>query len=306
MSDGTKFSIVIPTLNYGQYLARAMDSVLAQSGDDYEMIVVDDGSTDDTAELVHSYQKRSKTLSYIYQENRGLSAARNRGVQSSKGRHLLFLDADDALLPTALQTFRSIIDEPGAVDYVLAGRVHVSSKGLIKTIGTKPLSPLRHENFLSLFRSRPIRIVNGNNVVHRRVFDRLSFPETVRLWEDRVFYAQLFALYSGKSVAEPVVTIYRHRDSLSHNVALVRQDGPKTIDLLFDPAVLPPSLMPFRAVYTSAVQRILFDTLYASGMYREAVEAFHGLMQVSPVRALMPQSIRRYLKMRITLLRARS
>jgi glycosyltransferase involved in cell wall biosynthesis len=305
MRDAINFSIVTPTFNYGHYLARAMDSVLTQPGDDFEMIVVDDGSTDDTAETVRRYQTRSRALSYIYQQNRGLSAARNRGVKSSRGRYLLFLDADDALLPTSLQTFRSIIDEPDAVDFVLAGRIHVTSKGLIKTISTKPLSASCNDNVISLFRSRPISIVNGNNVVHRRVFDRLSFPETVRLWEDRVFYAQLFACYSGKAIADPVVTVYSHHGSLSHNVDLVRRDGPKTVDLLFDPAVLPSSLMPFRAEYEAVVQGILFDTLYASGLYQEAVDAFHKMMQVSSIRALPPQRIRRYLKMKLALLRAK-
>ena len=296
------FSIVIPAFNYGHYLARAMESVLAQSGDDYELIIVDDGSSDHTADVVKSYQNGSSPLTYVFQQNRGLAAARNLGVQLSKAEYLLFLDADDALLPSALASFRSVVGSHRTLDFVLAGRIVVSSNGRVKEIASEPLSALRDKNFVSFLRLIPLPIVNGSNIVHRRIFERLSFPESVRLWEDRVFYAQLLALYSGSSIADPVVTIYRHDDSLSHNVDLIKRDGCKTVDLLFDPAVLPPHLMSFRSEYEAVTQRLLFDVLYSSGMYQEAVEVFGKMMRESPKQAFTVRYVRRYLKMRLALL----
>jgi|CXWL01.1.fsa_nt_gi glycosyltransferase involved in cell wall biosynthesis len=298
------FSVVIPTYNYGHYLSRALDSVLAQSGDDYEIIVVDDGSTDNTKAVVKRYQGSVSQLVYGYQENRGLAATRNLGVRLSKGKYLLFLDADDALLPSALSSFRSAVDHQRTWDFVIAGRVVVSSDGRIKEIHAKPLSSRRDKNFASFLRSKPVTIVNGNSVIHRRVFERLKFPESVRLWEDRVFYAQLLAWYSGTSIDDPVITIYRHASSLSHNVNLVRRDGPKTVDLLFDPAVLPPNLMLFRSEYEGVTHRMLFDALYVSGRYQEAIGEFFEMMRVSPKRALTFQSIRRFLQMRGALMRS--
>ncbi len=296
------FCIVIPAYNYGHYMARAIDSVLAQSGDDYQIIIVDDGSTDHTAGVVKAYQNSSRSLTYFFQQNRGLAAARNLGVQLSNAEYLLFLDADDALLPGALSAFRSVVDHQRGIDFVIGGWVQVSSKGYGREIQASSLSSRRNENFMTLLRSSPVAVVNGSNVVNRRVFERLRFPETVRLWEDRVFYAQLFALYSGVSIIDPVVTVYRHADSLSHNVDLVRQDGPKTIDLLFNPMVLPPEFMSFRAEYMAITQRILFDALYVSGMYQEARVAFREMMRLSPRHALTLRSIRRFLKMTVALI----
>ena len=301
-SQDRLFSIVIPAFNYGHYLARAMESVLAQSGDDYELIVVDDGSSDHTADVVNSYQNGSSPLTYVFQQNRGLAAARNLGVQLSKGEYLLFLDADDALVPSALASFRSAVGFQRALDFVLAGRIVVSSNGRVKDVPANPLCSMRSKNFLSFLRSIPIAVVNGSNIVHRRIFERLRFPESVRLWEDRVFYGQLFALYSGSSIADPVVTIYRHDDSLSHNVNLIKRDGHKTVDLLFDPAVLPSDLMSFRSEYEAVTQRMLFDILYDSGLYQEAVEVFGKMIRVSPKQALTVRHVRRYLKMRLALL----
>src|SRR5690606_1422900 len=92
-------SVVIPCYNYGHFLPIAIESVLNQTYLNKEIIVVDDGSSDNTAEVATSYEE----VKYIYQKNRGLSAARNLGAAHSNGEYLVFLDADDWLYPKALE-----------------------------------------------------------------------------------------------------------------------------------------------------------------------------------------------------------
>lgn len=92
-------SVIIPCYNHGRYLAEAIESVLAQTWSRVEIVIVDDGSTDDTASVASKYPGAR----YIYQTNQGLAAARNRGVSRSNGEYLIFLDADDRLTPTAIQ-----------------------------------------------------------------------------------------------------------------------------------------------------------------------------------------------------------
>ncbi len=94
-------SVVIPTYNRGWILKEAVDSVLAQEYPAYEVIVVDDGSTDDTAAILAGYGNR---ITILRQENRGVSAARNRGVRKAGGNLLAFLDSDDLWLPGKLET----------------------------------------------------------------------------------------------------------------------------------------------------------------------------------------------------------
>lgn len=94
-----RVSVIIPTLNYGHFLLHAIESVLSQTVKDLEIVVVDDGSTDRTFELVRPYEN---TIKYIYQENKGLSAARNTGIANSTGEFIQFLDADDMLGPNSL------------------------------------------------------------------------------------------------------------------------------------------------------------------------------------------------------------
>ena len=93
-----RVSVIVPAYNYGHFLADCLDSVLGQGIADLELIVVDDGSTDDTASVVARFPR----VIYVQQRNQGLSAARNSGLRASTGEYLLFLDADDLLAPHSL------------------------------------------------------------------------------------------------------------------------------------------------------------------------------------------------------------
>ena len=94
-----KVSVIIPAYNGELYISDAIESVLAQTYRDYEIIVVDDGSTDDTSKIVQAYGDR---VHYIYQENQGVAAARNQGIKVSTGKYIAFLDQDDFFLEDKL------------------------------------------------------------------------------------------------------------------------------------------------------------------------------------------------------------
>jgi len=100
-SNSLEVSVIIPTYNRGWILKEAIDSVLAQEFRDFELIVVDDGSTDNTPQILESY---AQDLTVIRQPNRGVSAARNRGIVAANGRLISFLDSDDLWLPRKLSS----------------------------------------------------------------------------------------------------------------------------------------------------------------------------------------------------------
>tara|TARA_B100001287_G_scaffold72444_1_gene60076 strand:- start:8786 stop:9667 length:882 start_codon:yes stop_codon:yes gene_type:complete len=97
------FSIIIPTYNRESLIRKAIDSVLIQTFEDFEIIIIDDGSTDNTCEVVKNY--KDQRIKYIYQENAERSAARNNGIKNAKGKYICFLDSDDEYLDNHLFTF---------------------------------------------------------------------------------------------------------------------------------------------------------------------------------------------------------
>lgn len=96
-------SIIIPAYNCGQYLRETLDSVLAQTYDKWECIIIDDGSTDDTAKLAQEYCNKNPQIKYYYQDNQGPSIARNNGIAQTTGEYILPLDGDDIIEKTYIE-----------------------------------------------------------------------------------------------------------------------------------------------------------------------------------------------------------
>ncbi len=115
-------SVIIPTFNNGRYLGQAVESVLAQTYTDYEIVVVDDGSTDDTLQSLQPYIDKMK---YIYQDNQGVSVAQNIGAHHARGKYLVFSGADDCLLPNQLAVQIKAFEERPDIGLVACGYHYV-------------------------------------------------------------------------------------------------------------------------------------------------------------------------------------
>lgn len=96
------FSIIVPVFNVDQYIEECIDSILLQNCNDYELILIDDGSTDRSGEICDLYDEKYDQIVVIHKENGGLSDARNKGIEISKGEYILFIDSDDYLVDNTL------------------------------------------------------------------------------------------------------------------------------------------------------------------------------------------------------------
>jgi len=114
--DHPLVSIIITSYNYGRYLSEAIESVLKQTYQNIEIIVVDDGSTDNTKNIAKRYPVR-----YFYQANQGVATARNNGIKRSDGEFFLCLDADDKLLPDYIRKTVKVMMETPNIGFVLTG-----------------------------------------------------------------------------------------------------------------------------------------------------------------------------------------
>ncbi len=137
------FSVILPTFNREMFLAKAIESVIKQSHENWELIIVDDGSTDNTKKLVLGYQKKQKRIKYIYQKNTERSAARNNGIKKAKGDWVCFLDSDDLYHESHLEVLHELIQknqfEKGLYfSGVSYGRFEISKQNY-DTSGNSPL-----------------------------------------------------------------------------------------------------------------------------------------------------------------------
>lgn len=167
----------MPTYNRRDLLERAIISVIGQDFDDWELIIIDDGSSDGTRQYVESI--RNEKITYHYQENKGRSAARNKGLSLSAGVYICFLDSDDELLPSYLSTFRSIIAESNP-KILLAG-VYLQRKGMnTKIIPSKQKSDILIQILKGDFNLMPFCFQNETII-------KVNFEESLFYGEDFQF-----------------------------------------------------------------------------------------------------------------------
>jgi glycosyltransferase involved in cell wall biosynthesis len=205
-----QISVIIPTHNRAHVLARALESVQGQSYKPMETIVVDDGSTDDTSSLV---QKHFPDCRYLYQENRGVSGARNRGIEMATGEWLAFLDSDDEWLPDKLATQKASLEAAPAMKlchteeiWIRNGRRVNPMKKHAKTGG------YIFKNCLPLCAISPSSVV-----IHRFIFEELGlFDETLPACEDYDLWLRICSRYPVEFINSPQIIKYGgHEDQLS-------------------------------------------------------------------------------------------
>ncbi|WP_226596280.1 glycosyltransferase family 2 protein [Marinobacter nauticus] len=180
MSSNPLVSVITPTFNRADYLPFAVESVLSQSVPDFELIVIDDGSTDGTAELTERYLADSR-IRYLKQENQGQSVARNRGIAEARGQFICFLDSDNAWVSTKLKTSLKAFEEHPEADIVYGDFITIDGEGHEHGVNRMArysgrITPqLLRDNFVSM----------NTTMTRKRCFDEMGgFDSADRLAED--------------------------------------------------------------------------------------------------------------------------
>jgi glycosyltransferase involved in cell wall biosynthesis len=226
-------SVVLPTWNRRELVARALTSVLAQSRTPDEVIVVDDGSTDGTAEALREDFPGVVVLS---QENRGVSAARNRGIAEAKGEWVAFLDSDDEWLPRKLETqLDALSASPGAL------LCHTDEIWIRRGRRVNPMA--KHDKAGGLIFERCLAlcaISPSSALLHRRLFDAVGlFDESLPACEDYDLWLRVTSRYPVVYVDEPLlVKTGGHSDQLSRRYWGMDRFRIRAIEKILEPGHL--------------------------------------------------------------------
>jgi glycosyltransferase involved in cell wall biosynthesis len=213
-------SVIIPNYNYGRYLSEAIDSVLNQSYAQVELIVVDDGSTDDSEGVLRSYGDR---LKWFRQQNQGVSAARNRGVQESQGEMIAFLDADDIWLPAKLEKqAQRLLSDPGL------GLIHCGVEVVDERGGTVLVVLDGKEGWVAseMFVTWMTVLAAGSSLlIPRHTFDAVGgFDVQLSTSADWDFSYRISARQRVGFVPEVLIKTRTHGSNMQSNVRVLEHD----------------------------------------------------------------------------------
>jgi GT2 family glycosyltransferase len=209
MSTTPLVSIVIPTYNRAHLLGEALDSVFSQTWKQFEAIVVDDGSTDATPEVLYPYVERFG-LRVERQANGGPSAARNRGIAAARGKYVAFLDSDDLWLPVKLAVQIPRLEaQPSAVMSYSNFLSFDPDKGTMRT--RYPAREVRSGDLYRALVCKKLHCAPPTVVVRKAVAERVGgFDESLRLSEDRDFHIRVARMGPVQGVQEPLAIVRMH------------------------------------------------------------------------------------------------
>lgn len=219
--DKTRLSIIIPVYNAEDYLSRCLDSILNQDMKSYEVILVDDGSTDSSALICDRYSATDPRFRTIHKPNGGVSAARNAGLNLAKGEYVMFVDSDDALAPGALKTMTSGLN---GEDFVLGGFIEY-----IGSIPNRNVAPAENRTYSSatlaeffdanIRRNCEMLDAPWAKLFKRKSLDTHRFNEKLYYAEDKIFVFEFLSRCQSVRTCDSVVYHYYIRpDSLGSDM----------------------------------------------------------------------------------------
>ena len=204
------FSIIIPTYNRADLIKSTLDSILAQTFGDWECIIVDDGSVDNTEEVIQNYSEKDQRFRYIYQENAERSAARNNGIKHSSGEWICFLDSDDLFSPDHLAELAKQIELDNFPQFYFTGSSTLHEESIT-------INEQEHYDGIPDYFIRN-SVIPARVCIHRSLFERFQFDPDIVIVEDTVLWTYLHLQFPTRQL-NLASAIYRWHDDNSVNIA---------------------------------------------------------------------------------------
>lgn len=257
-------SVIIPTYNSAQYLIAAVESVLAQTFKDFEILVIDDGSTDNTSEVVKQFPA---SVRYIKQKNQGVSVARNNGIKESRGKYVSFLDADDTWFPTKLEKQIEALNKNPEYKFCFSDFLAV----------TKDLEPIPMKRARLEGSAINDLLLRGNVVgsictviCERELFENIGgFDPALSQCADWDMWVRLATQTDFLFVDEPLVTYRQHDANMSRNAPLLEKDSLFVLEKGFAMKEIPKEVSAKRRAALARNYMVLAGTYYHAKLYKD-------------------------------------
>jgi len=262
-ADNPLVSIVIPTYNYSTYVMTAIQSCLDQTYPNIEIIVGDDGSTDKTRELVE--KNFGEKVMYIFQENSGVSAARNKGMHQARGEFLTFLDADDYLTPESIELRMDIFRRYPDIGIVVGESYTKNAGGDKLSYRPRQKADIVGKRFHEDLLLKRLAFATCTALVRSSLAKQVEFPPHISNGEDIAYFTRIFFSTDGYYLARPTAVIVHHPDSQRYNIEKIKKQNLDLVRTIFDDPFYNNALAHLRREFTSARFLSLSRSLFLAG-----------------------------------------
>jgi glycosyltransferase involved in cell wall biosynthesis len=281
MTSAPIISVVVPAYNASRWIKETLDSVLAQTFRDYEVIVVDDGSTDNTADLIESYEGAVRC---VRKANGGASSARNVGIRCSRGSWIAFVDADDLWLPFKLDLQVRMLEKyPDLAWFYSDAYIFESDTRCIRCLASENQRPYTGDILRQLLMY--CFIPSPTPLVRRDVFDQAGYfseSPVTRIGEDWDLWLRIAAMYKVGYVHQPTAGIRQHKTSMIGSVDLGYYLNSKLTVVEEALQREPKRLQDLRKTAVANVLASTGEYMLARGARREARKVFREALMDNP------------------------
>lgn len=259
-----RVSVIVAAYNADKYLCRALDSLVAQTFTDYEVIVVDDGSTDQTGTIAEKYPVCNPRFRVIHKSNGGVASARQAGLDSATGEYIIHVDADDWVDPEMLEEMVHFADANGS-DVLICDIMTIMPNGIVDYWKQKPVS-LEHTHVMGQMMGELFGSL-WNKLIRRSCFSKynIRFREDVQVCEDLLVVMSLLSHPVSVSYLGKAFYHYdrsQNPDSFTNKETLSK-DKLKPLEIIASET----DITPVKQYFDNAVCKIAYDSLFVSSRY---------------------------------------
>lgn len=224
-----KLSIIIPAYNAAKYIERCVESIVSQNYSDIEILLIDDGSTDETLAICQGLSCKHSNIIVLHKNNEGVSSARNYGIDNACGEYLMFVDADDYLLPGTLAQAIGVVNSYAEADFYVYGFDRISRNGKAESVSSSPRVYLENNKLDFIMNSHSVMLGAPWAKIFSREFiakRKLYFDKNTRLFEDICF--NMKAIENSNMFITSDLRIYCYE--MNSSSATARFNGDKFIE----------------------------------------------------------------------------